>query len=445
MSCGAVLAPKLYESSRFLLSFRGSRVATSVCPVMNMESYGPVEDEVMDDDVGDHGAVEEDVAMECDDVVTCLTGTSANLRRTTIGVATPYREDDHTVYDEVQCSSDIQREASDSRSYRIHPLVRMCAEADGWSALVNVDCFHCCESFPGPPVRVPQSVDPQGVFMVRPTVFCSLSCAKAHLLERNAFDCSVQLLLLHRVARDVYGWTSTEIPTAPPRLCLQRFGGPLTVEKFRESSAKIGMRIIEPPFVPLQLMVESSGVWKPHDSAPESAHSPADRAACSQAHAQTHVQTHAQVHAEDYAPTPSLVSDEAMETGQGRTAIPAWNVRGLRRPDQPRCLPRADPTPGPSLLESYVESMSRGDEWRPDDHRGIGTITSKIPTNAEVNRAHNSKAPVAPTRRTLPSCALTEPKIRESRRAKRHVNRMPSNHEKPCQTLLTFKEPTPDE
>lgn len=109
-------------------------------------------------------------------------------------------------------------------------------------------CWHCCHELGDKdvPVSIPQRMvgDKFETF----GYFCSLSCAKAYILEHPTFDSRRQLLYLNKVATEIYG-VRPPIVQAPPRLCLKRFGGDLDIEEFRRAG---GGRVVHtcevPPF-----------------------------------------------------------------------------------------------------------------------------------------------------------------------------------------------------
>lgn len=118
-------------------------------------------------------------------------------------------------------------------------------------------CWHCCEWLPAddddspPPVPLPKAYDgAQQVFYVY-GAFCSLECAKAHLLEHADFDRGFQLGLFARMAREVYGRTD-DVLEAPPRVSLRRFGGPF------EAPPAGRCRVCEPPFVSYCMLIEET-------------------------------------------------------------------------------------------------------------------------------------------------------------------------------------------
>ena len=114
----------------------------------------------------------------------------------------------------------------------------------------DVCCWHCSEHIRGERFRLPKVYDStEHVFHVY-GFFCAPACAKAHILEKAAFDRGHQINVFMKMMRDIYGH-SGPIVEAPPRAALKRFGGPCS-----PTGNKRLCRIVEPPFVSYCMLVE---------------------------------------------------------------------------------------------------------------------------------------------------------------------------------------------
>lgn len=327
---------------------------------------------------------------------------SNNKCRTIIGTATPFREDDVSESHDVICSSNLQQDVGKNISYKLHPLVSMCSDNPHWMVRTNLHCFHCCHPFDSYTVRIPQTYT-SGVYCLRPMVFCSLACAKSYIIEHNPFDSSMQLLLLHKVARDIYGWKKSTIPAAPSKLCLDIFGGNMSISDFRQAAdgsvnePPVSTRIREPPFVPLRIVTEST----PLESRSAS----------------THANT-----------KPDGTQIQCDTTDTQHESSYTWEVRGLRRPDRAQNLPRAEAaTTGPSLIERFASVKREGNVWNADNYDNPTMVTSQTPSVQEVNKARNMPPPVAPVTSKLGNAPTTSTLTRTTRRSKKVTN--DSSHE----------------
>ena len=100
----------------------------------------------------------------------------------------------------------------------------------------EVYCWWCCHSFQTHPIGIPLKYDATHDLFKVIGCFCSFNCAyayskkekfKVHLSE---FKFMYEKLIGQECAHD--DWN---IPPAPERYVLQRFGGPLTIEEYRSS------------------------------------------------------------------------------------------------------------------------------------------------------------------------------------------------------------------
>lgn len=174
------------------------------------------------------------------------------LRRNALGRTDLFMKD--TNYSDVRCSSSITQHVQ--RTSLFHPHKQNGGGAEHYTKRTTIACWHCCHSFDTPPVPAVRDYDAaEGVFVVY-GMFCSLSCAKGFLQENHTFNSGYQMMLLGKMAREVYG--ASEVAAAPPRLSLDVFGGPYPIEKFRSMSNACTMH--RPPFVSSYMCVEERQV-----------------------------------------------------------------------------------------------------------------------------------------------------------------------------------------
>lgn len=94
----------------------------------------------------------------------------------------------------------------------------------------RVSCWWCCHPFDDYPVCAPEKYDElRDVFKVK-GCFCSFNCAKAFMKnERNP-----SIYLCKSYIKRLLGYVPDIIP-APSRYTLKMFGGPLSIEEFRNT------------------------------------------------------------------------------------------------------------------------------------------------------------------------------------------------------------------
>ena len=173
---------------------------------------------------------------------------SSNIRKSTFGRAILHVEDAN--YQELRCSSSLTQCSGASYIYHSHTINNRLP--DHWTKPTTVACWHCCHKFDTPPVPIARDYDTKERSFIVFGNFCSLRCAKGYLVDSPTFESSQQLNMFSKMAREIYG--QTEVSVAPPRIALQMFGGPYTIEAFRDKP--ISAIILAPPFITSYMVVE---------------------------------------------------------------------------------------------------------------------------------------------------------------------------------------------
>ena len=120
-------------------------------------------------------------------------------------------------------------------------ILKLVNSEDGdkeWDMKTTTACFYCTECFDSVPVGIPMKYV-RGKFYCRDT-FCSFNCAAAYIFSgydmRYHFKKWEYYSLLCMLASMVEGEEKSlkKVKLAENRNLLKKFGGPLTIEKFRE-------------------------------------------------------------------------------------------------------------------------------------------------------------------------------------------------------------------
>lgn len=96
----------------------------------------------------------------------------------------------------------------------------------------DILCYHCCHEFYNKPVLLPIDYNEQ---LKRYKVFgnfCSVNCAKSYGLEDKTL--SKKIYLLSHMYKQLKG-PDFRIKPAPPKYCLKKFGGTLTIDEYRKN------------------------------------------------------------------------------------------------------------------------------------------------------------------------------------------------------------------
>lgn len=112
----------------------------------------------------------------------------------------------------------------------------------------NILCWHCCHAFDTPSIPLPTRYDERGNCFHVAGTFCSWACVKAHNRDvphshnSRGVDSNTISLFRKRLTGSL-----APITAAPPRYMLQCFGGPLTLQQFRNASSETTSYISLPP------------------------------------------------------------------------------------------------------------------------------------------------------------------------------------------------------
>lgn len=166
---------------------------------------------------------------------------------------------------EVVCSS-AHRGTTVDRRHRVLSLHGSKLSADtrqllDWPESTDKCCWHCTERFETVPMCMVDSVDEMtGLHRVY-GVFCGARCAVGYVRERHSYDNDRRIMLFQKIAHEVFGVEMKEVEAAvsdyaPPQCMLEKFGGPLTLEEMRAGTGCATMRVLQPPFVSLPIVLE---------------------------------------------------------------------------------------------------------------------------------------------------------------------------------------------
>lgn len=118
-----------------------------------------------------------------------------------------------------------------------------------WPEKTNIACWWCCHNFSNTPATLPTKYE-KGIYSVI-GVFCSPECAGAWNFNDKANDSLIweRYSLLNMLYINIYKNINLNIKLAPPKELLEKFGGQLTIEEFRNSCSNYGrdFKLIMPP------------------------------------------------------------------------------------------------------------------------------------------------------------------------------------------------------
>lgn len=140
-----------------------------------------------------------------------------------------------------------------------------------WPNHVNIACFWCSEFFDTIPVGIPRKVETKtlGLGKKQHTKkmyycednYCTFECATADLFHQKRGNYRERFSLLCSLYKDAHNLPKVKkIKSALPRRALTRYGGPHSIERFRQLSKQdnVVYNVVEPPMIPVLSQLESN-------------------------------------------------------------------------------------------------------------------------------------------------------------------------------------------
>lgn len=126
-------------------------------------------------------------------------------------------------------------------------------------------CFWCTEYFDTIPIGLPYKIvkntdsNSESKFKYKYMVygyFCGFGCMASYNFSLGDSQMNFRFNLINNLYEDVYN-TIEPIVLAPPREMLKKFGGPYTIEQFRQMSrTNVQYQVIIPPIMSMKCQIE---------------------------------------------------------------------------------------------------------------------------------------------------------------------------------------------
>lgn len=100
-------------------------------------------------------------------------------------------------------------------------------------------CWWCTYNFENYPCFIPEKYN-DGKFYVFGN-FCSYNCALAYVLKDDDYKVANRVSLIKRLYSELYE-TSEPLFPSPPRELLNKFGGPMTIEEYKNERLKLELK-----------------------------------------------------------------------------------------------------------------------------------------------------------------------------------------------------------
>lgn len=140
---------------------------------------------------------------------------------------------------------------------------------DGWPKNAGLHCWWCVHPFEGTAVAAPLSYDDRTCKFRVYGNFCSFACVGAYLNSDPLYAGNNTKSVFEYMKRKCS--VPRYVIDAPPRYVLKCFGGPLSIEEFRESTKYSQYKIVKHPCIPLESHVQEVSFTEKVNSVPKDA------------------------------------------------------------------------------------------------------------------------------------------------------------------------------
>lgn len=163
------------------------------------------------------------------------------------------------VLEDVYCGSSHRNISATLKICRFELLGQQ-FKIDTWPKTSNAHCWHCRLTFDTIPCSIPWKYDDGKKSFLLKGIFCSWSCAKRFCLDQRTYDSSTMVSNLRKLAICHFNHPANKtIIPAPPYTALNLFGGPMSVESYRQClTTAVASESIDMPFYNFPLAISIS-------------------------------------------------------------------------------------------------------------------------------------------------------------------------------------------
>jgi len=147
-------------------------------------------------------------------------------------------------------SSDFNKKIYESKVNLFNKLLNKFEEQ------TKIACWWCCHGFNNIPLGIPEYINKNDFNLSG--CFCSFNCMMAYNLDLNDYKIWDRQTNIYQMKNKIDPENKISIHPAPPRQTLNMFGGPLDINKFRESFFIVNkeFRCFFPPMISIIGIIE---------------------------------------------------------------------------------------------------------------------------------------------------------------------------------------------
>jgi hypothetical protein len=100
-------------------------------------------------------------------------------------------------------------------------------------------CWWCTYNFENPPCFIPEKYNNGKYFVFG--CFCSYNCALSYILKDDEYKVANRVSLIKRLYSELYE-TDDPLYPSPPRELLNKFGGPMSIDEYKNSNKNLDLK-----------------------------------------------------------------------------------------------------------------------------------------------------------------------------------------------------------
>ena len=150
----------------------------------------------------------------------------------------------------IECSTSFNKKIYESK---VNFLDR---DGNEWHEKTDIACWWCCHKFDHIPLGIPEFIIKNTFYLTG--CYCSFNCMLSYNLDLNDYKIWDRQTNIYQLKNRIDPDNKITIHPAPPRQSLEIFGGPLNINRFRQSFYVLNkeFRCLFPPMISIVGIIE---------------------------------------------------------------------------------------------------------------------------------------------------------------------------------------------
>lgn len=157
----------------------------------------------------------------------------------------------------VDCSNYVREKFNKNVKYSLYHNRFGKRKNHAWPMTTDLACLHCSYNFSTQPVPLVKDYDELKNIFYTYGQFCSINCVKSYIIEHENNISTKRMLFFNHMIRNVFD-VKIPVKPAPPRIRLEKFGGDLSIDDFRNNFTFVSCKELNPPFISSSVVFEDT-------------------------------------------------------------------------------------------------------------------------------------------------------------------------------------------